>query len=297
MSTRLHALRLAASICVVSVLCAAASPARAVLVMHLKFDETSGSSTAADATGNGHNGTLVNAITATAWVTGVAGNALQFDGVDDYLDVPDDAALDFGTGDFSVSFWVNKRATSSSNSNNWGVTKWQSGGATPGQNEWMISLSSSGNNDNPRFAIESGTTTFTTSSPDAVSLNSFHHLVGVRSGGSMLLYVDGVLKAVNNTLGTSVINNVGRDLRVANSGINNFYTNGVFDDLQLYNQALTDGGIGVGELATGEIGFLFNNPGLTTNDIPFIPEPSTLLLLGLGSAALAAGGRRRKGRQ
>ena len=50
-----------------------------------------------------NNGTLVNA---PSYVTGVFGDALDFNGTTQYVSVPDDASLDFGTGNFSVNFWV-----------------------------------------------------------------------------------------------------------------------------------------------------------------------------------------------
>lgn len=51
----------------------------------------------------GHDGRRVNG---PKTVTGAVGRALQFDGVDDYLEVADDQDLDFGTGDFSFVTWI-----------------------------------------------------------------------------------------------------------------------------------------------------------------------------------------------
>ncbi len=39
-------------------------------------------------------------------VAGVVGGALDFDGVNDYVEVPDAPELDLGTGDFSFDFWI-----------------------------------------------------------------------------------------------------------------------------------------------------------------------------------------------
>lgn len=54
------------------------------LVGWWRFDESSGVM-AADATGSGHDGTLRNG---PRWASGVIGGALEFDGVDDYVDLP-----------------------------------------------------------------------------------------------------------------------------------------------------------------------------------------------------------------
>jgi len=63
------------------------------------FDETSGP-TANDIAGATNNlGTWMNGPTP---VTGKVAGALSFDGVNDFVEVPDDPELNFGTGDFSM---------------------------------------------------------------------------------------------------------------------------------------------------------------------------------------------------
>lgn len=39
-------------------------------------------------------------------------NCLKFDGVNDYVEVPSSSSLNFGTGDFTISLWVNSTLTS-----------------------------------------------------------------------------------------------------------------------------------------------------------------------------------------
>lgn len=57
---------------------------------------------ARDSSGNGNDGTINGA----AFVDGVSGQALSFDGVDDYVDAGNDASLNVGTGDFTAMAWV-----------------------------------------------------------------------------------------------------------------------------------------------------------------------------------------------
>ncbi|MHC4616748.1 MAG: LamG domain-containing protein [Planctomycetota bacterium] len=70
------------------------------LVAHWKFDEGTGP-TAYDSAGT-NDGTLVNG---PVWTTGVLDGALEFDGINDYVTVPDDPSLNI-TGDITVSAWV-----------------------------------------------------------------------------------------------------------------------------------------------------------------------------------------------
>ncbi len=64
------------------------------------FNEGSGA-TAADATTNGNTGTVSGA----AWTVGKFGSALVFNGVDDYVEMPDSPSLDI-TGAVTIEAWV-----------------------------------------------------------------------------------------------------------------------------------------------------------------------------------------------
>lgn len=72
------------------------------MVMWLKFDETSGNTAFNSSSGN--NGVLVNGPTRVPGQYVV--NTLSFDGVNDYVQVQPYAAMQFGTGDFTVDAWV-----------------------------------------------------------------------------------------------------------------------------------------------------------------------------------------------
>jgi beta-lactamase regulating signal transducer with metallopeptidase domain len=71
------------------------------LVGHWSFDEGSGS-IAYDSAGTNH-GTLVNG---PVWTTGPIGGALEFDGGDDYIEVPYDDSLAI-TDEITIGTWVN----------------------------------------------------------------------------------------------------------------------------------------------------------------------------------------------
>ena len=79
------------------------SNASADLVLHWAFDESAGS-TASDSSGNGNPGTLYK-MDDTDWVKGHFGNALSFDGDDDYV-FTDSALITSVTGDCSIALWL-----------------------------------------------------------------------------------------------------------------------------------------------------------------------------------------------
>jgi glucose/arabinose dehydrogenase len=81
-------------------------PAVTNLVTAFRMNEGSGT-TLADASGNGHTGTLVNGPT---WVASQAtyGKALSFDGLDDAVSVANSGTYKFGTTDFTLETWVKR---------------------------------------------------------------------------------------------------------------------------------------------------------------------------------------------
>jgi hypothetical protein len=80
-------------------------------VLDLEFDEGSGNIARDSSSYN--NGTLLNATAATCWTNGACpdwtvgkfGNALQFDGRGDYVDLDNNSILNARTNDFSISAW------------------------------------------------------------------------------------------------------------------------------------------------------------------------------------------------
>ena len=77
------------------------------LVGYWNFEEGVGSSVALDRSGSGTYGSLINMNTTSSWSNGATttGQALIFDGTDDYVDTNIDDALDL-TGAMTISAWV-----------------------------------------------------------------------------------------------------------------------------------------------------------------------------------------------
>ncbi len=74
------------------------------LKLLLNFDESAGGGiTALDRSGNGNNGTLTGPTHLPTWVAGKYGTAIQFDGIDDYVEAADSVTLHSLTiGSFSL---------------------------------------------------------------------------------------------------------------------------------------------------------------------------------------------------
>ena len=72
-------------------------------VSYWAFDEGSGQ-VATDSQG-AHDGTIMDE-EGNQWVIGKSGNALEFDGVDDYVKIENSSLLEPKTGAFTVSAWI-----------------------------------------------------------------------------------------------------------------------------------------------------------------------------------------------
>jgi hypothetical protein len=77
-------------------------PIIARLLGYWSFDEGIGN-TVHDDSGNGHDGIIYGG---TNWTTGISGSALSFDGVDDYVEVPDVSDFIFKNQSVTFSAWV-----------------------------------------------------------------------------------------------------------------------------------------------------------------------------------------------
>ena len=70
------------------------------LVGYWPLDEASG--TIVSDSENGYDGTIIGA----QWVSGVDGSALEFDGVNDYVSLPDNESAWLPSNNFSLSTWI-----------------------------------------------------------------------------------------------------------------------------------------------------------------------------------------------
>jgi hypothetical protein len=194
-----------------------------------------------DRSGNGNHASLING----ASYNSSGPKFIRCDGTNDYIEVLDSSSLDFGSSNFTVEYWFRKLRNTSSLSDIWGVNKWNTG-ASPGTNEWTLAIGngSTGTGNNYSFAVQVGTTSYSSgASTELLSLGVWYQLIGVRNGGTLQAYLNSELKLTNSPSGftsSSVVNNVsGRNLRINNSALNNYYTNADNGAVRIYNRALT----------------------------------------------------------
>lgn len=198
---------------------------------HWRFDETSGA-TAYDSSGNGNDGTVNGT---PQWVTGMIGGALHFDGSSNYVRIPFSESLRvFNRGDFTFTLWLNVDEIDKKH-----IVLQQMDSNGLGRS-W---LTIGDGNDN---AIRSYVGGAWISSGIIVEAGEWYHAaVVVTEGGatdSIQIYVNG--EPQGNPRLDSMEDCEG-DLLIGCSKIFATFTDGLIDDVRIYDQALVEGDLQV----------------------------------------------------
>ncbi|MEN6306509.1 MAG: LamG domain-containing protein [Anaerohalosphaeraceae bacterium] len=145
------------------------------------------------------------------------------------VSVADNASLNMGTGDFSVSLAI--KLDQFNNSSYWNAVLSKGLMATNGA---FYGLYIAGNN--KLYFMAGGVGNFACSN-SALNDGQFHHITAVRSSGQLKLYVDGVLQNKAGTFAGDVSNTSALIFGTDASPLRFFC--GVLDELRMYNYALT----------------------------------------------------------
>ena len=176
-----------------------------------------GANTAYDRSGQGNNGTITSMSTTSSPAIGKLGQALKFDGVDDWINIPDTS---YGYVNLTMSAWI--KTTNASN--------------------WVI-----GNGENSDLRISGGKIFFNyytgvfqnLTGNTSVNDGRWHHIVVIREGLLNTVYLDGVSDGTLVTTGTP--SSIGFD--AIGSRDNTFSSTqtvtGSIDEVRIYNRALS----------------------------------------------------------
>lgn len=171
------------------------------------LNESSGAS-AADSSGNGRNGILVNMEDAD-WKAGKLNNCLEFNGIDEYVDCGNIAGFDKNDA-FSLEFWV--QGTNPAGANNDTIISKSTD--TPDSRGWEAWLSYVAGNLKLRFSLYGTINSLSVYVNNTPLLNgSWHHVVITKDTSAVAagihIYIDDVdqvLVIQSNNLTTSIVN-------------------------------------------------------------------------------------------
>jgi hypothetical protein len=202
------------------------------LVCYWKFDEGSGS-TASDSSGNGNNGVIYNA----AWVDGIYGKALYFNGIDSYVEVPSSSVLN--NANFTIMAWINMSAyvgntqvrivsKQATQPNSYGLEIFGNGYAGSTGNQLTTH---SGD----------GSVWVNLMSDTRLSIKTWYHVAATHEGTTSRLYINGTLDKEGTTTTQTTDNaaplTIGCEKQTGQAP--EFFFNGVIDEVKVFNRTLS----------------------------------------------------------
>jgi hypothetical protein len=236
--------------------------AKADLIGLWRFDETSGT-IAHDASGNGHDGTLLGG---PKWGPGKIGGALEFDGTDDLVEL---GAFDVVGPGITLAAWIKPYGFNINDGRI--ITKANEWLAD--DHWWMFSTIAEAGETRLRFRLKTtdgqAVPTLIASS-GALVIDEWQHAAATWDGAQMKLYLNGEevgsidkggdAVATDPSVNASIGSQPSDAFATDPSHVNKFF-NGIIDDVRLYNAALNQDELQVLMEGTGGYPFAFGpNP-------------------------------------
>jgi hypothetical protein len=195
------------------------------------LDDGSGT-TAIDDSGNGNAGILYN-FSGTYWVDDQwGGKALDFDGVNDYVDCGNDASLR-PTSAFTVEAWVKYEGFFSDSAGHAIVSE-----AQGTSNGFMLYQACSAPFNRVRYFVRTDSGLYVGQSPTLLSTDTWYHLAMVYDGSNLTLYIDGAYDSSVSATGSIKWSGT-----LPNLYIGSTYTtggakfNGLIDEVRIWDYA------------------------------------------------------------
>ncbi|CAG0951391.1 MAG: hypothetical protein OIN86_08545 [Candidatus Methanoperedens sp.] len=184
-----------------------------------KFDENTGI-IASDSSANGNEGIIKGATR----IPGKIGNALSFDGVNDYVDVGNGSSLNITGNQISLEAWIYPKSFSES----YIISKFNGDNVTSGYN----------------LLISDGSIYFRLGEKEFAPLhkmsnNTWYHIVAVYDGSNMKIYKNGVALYGSTSYSGNIDTNY-YNVTIGQRALDKTYRwNGYIDEVKIYNRALS----------------------------------------------------------
>ena len=190
------------------------------LVAAYNFEELN-RSIIADASGLGNHGLLKEGVRVDV---GRYGKALEFDGINDWITIPDSPSLDLSDR-FTLEAWVKPLSTGPQSV----LFKEQAKGSV-----YCLYASESGNV--PMSALNDGNADSIVAGTSALPVNEWSYLTSTYDGAVQRLYLNGV--KVAEKAQTGLVKDSRSPLRIGGNKIWGDYFHGFIDEVRIYNRAL-----------------------------------------------------------
>lgn len=213
------------------------------LVGHWTFDgQTISGTTVTDISGNGNNGTMVGGPTSAA---GVIGQALSFNGTNQYMNVPTSASLSFaGSKSITISGWVKFSAFPTVTCKGAVIA---AKGADSTAGFYALEMGDTGSCGAStgveflKFIFRDSSGNFYGGQPSvSLTTGKWYFVTGTYNGTDITDYVDGApigVYAATAAIGGTA-NNLSIGANIANSTNYQYFVDGALDDVRIYDRAL-----------------------------------------------------------
>jgi hypothetical protein len=194
-----------------------------------RFDEKQGT-TARDTSGNNNTGTLINN---PQWVMGKIGGALNFDGVNNYVQINHSSSL--GITNFSITAWIRYNSAPQAGQNKYIINR-----GVENANSTNYYLYYDGTNNRYTIGFYNGSTWRDFHHPTSVDVNTWYYLTATYNGSEVKFFINGTQLFSTPETGTPYIGGT----QIIRIGQNRYltstdYFNGSIDDVRIYNYART----------------------------------------------------------
>jgi tetratricopeptide (TPR) repeat protein len=206
--------------------------ADADLVAHWKLDEQSGT-VASDSSGNGHNGRLMGGMSFDKnSVVGVIGNALDFDGRDDYI-VAETVSL--SPNAFTIALWFNPDSNLDNSSNRMDIVYW-GGRIKPHGDKPYLTFNKFKTGEVRLFVSVVGVEYSINTTTNSWQGSTWYHIAATFDGAELKIYVNGALE---NTAAHPGRHHPSSSVYFGIRTDGQYAFDGKLDDIRIYDHALT----------------------------------------------------------
>lgn len=183
---------------------------------------------------DGNDGTLKNG---AGFASGKVNESFDLDGTDDFVEVPDASNLDFGTGSFTIDAWVYPEPVAA---NHFYPVVFKAT-TSPSITGYEFYLTGATKKKLSLEIVDQQQNATATSTSNIIKNNQWTHVTGVvdRRAGEIRLYVDGSLQATQPI--PANVGNVSNsaDLYIGKNHAGGLFHNGLIDEVEIFDRALT----------------------------------------------------------
>ena len=192
------------------------------------FDDSIADASTTDISGYGNHCELKGGMSGANATTGIIGQALEFDGTDDYLDCGNSRSLDI-TGKITIEAWIYPEGPGNSSYPRIVDKSSSNPGDSPGYKIYLRS------DENYKITSSAGGS-YHTFSNSMVSLNDWNHLAWTIDGSQWKIFLNGNSEEWTSSVFPSSVPN---ELNIGKSWVGGRNFKGIIDEVRIYNVALT----------------------------------------------------------